>query len=189
MTLTQPLKWRGKLYMPIPGAIGYVACTDGTIWSCRKFCGGGYGRQCRQEITRVPRRKLKPDRRVSDKRARCTIKMSNGQFRRAYVARLVLEAFVGPCPVGMECRHLDGNCLNDSISNLAWGTQLQNKADMEYHGTRLRGHQVATARLTESDVKYIRRIGYPLKKHAIAFGVTEAAISAVLRRKTWRHIC
>lgn len=29
--------------------------------------------------------------------------------RRVQVHRLVLEAFVGPCPPGMECRHLDGD--------------------------------------------------------------------------------
>lgn len=39
----------------------------------------------------------------------------------AVVGRLVLEAFVGPCPEGMVCRRLDGDTYNDTLSNLYWG--------------------------------------------------------------------
>jgi hypothetical protein len=52
-----------------------------------------------------------------------------------YVHRLVLEAFVGPCPDGCECRHLDGNSRNNALSNLAWGTSGENKLDEVRHGT------------------------------------------------------
>ncbi len=51
------------------------------------------------------------------------------------VHRLVLEAFVGPCPDGMECRHLDGNQTNNWLDNLAWGTKQENEADKIRHGT------------------------------------------------------
>lgn len=51
------------------------------------------------------------------------------------VARLVLETFVGPCPDGMECRHLDGNKLNDDLENLCWGTRYENIQDKVIHGT------------------------------------------------------
>lgn len=37
------------------------------------------------------------------------------------VHRLVLAAFVGPCPDGMEVRHLDGDPANNSLGNLAYG--------------------------------------------------------------------
>ena len=40
------------------------------------------------------------------------------------VHRLVLETFIGPCPDGMECRHLDGDRTNNHIFNLAWGTSM-----------------------------------------------------------------
>lgn len=57
--------------------------------------------------------------------------------RHAYVHHLVLEAFVGPCPLDMECRHLDGNPANNRPDNLAWGTKQENTADKVVHGTMI----------------------------------------------------
>lgn len=52
------------------------------------------------------------------------------------VHRLVLEVFVGPCPEGMETRHLDGDPhRNWWPENLAWGTHTENMQDRVRHGT------------------------------------------------------
>lgn len=48
---------------------------------------------------------------------------------------LVLEAFVGPKPLGMETRHLDGNPANNVLTNLTYGTPRENAADRDTHGT------------------------------------------------------
>jgi hypothetical protein len=40
--------------------------------------------------------------------------------KQALVHRLVLEAFVGPCPAGMEAKHRDGDYTNNTLSNLLW---------------------------------------------------------------------
>ena len=53
----------------------------------------------------------------------------------ALVHRLVLEAFAGPCPEGMECAHDDGNPANNHASNLRWATKIENQADRRRHGT------------------------------------------------------
>lgn len=53
--------------------------------------------------------------------------------------RLVLETFIGPCPKGMECRHLDGNPENNNIKNLCWGTHSENMKDMFKHGRSNKG--------------------------------------------------
>ncbi len=55
-----------------------------------------------------------------------------------YVHRLVLEAFVGPCPDGLECRHFpDGDKCNNDLANLSWGSHAQNESDKLVHGTKL----------------------------------------------------
>lgn len=55
--------------------------------------------------------------------------------KRLYLHRAVLEAFVGPCPDGYECRHLDGNPTNNRVENLVWGTPSENMQDRWRHGT------------------------------------------------------
>ena len=59
--------------------------------------------------------------------------------RTKFVHRVVLEAFVGPRPEGMECRHLDGNPLNNRIENICWGTPSDNAWDRVAHGTHFHG--------------------------------------------------
>ncbi len=54
--------------------------------------------------------------------------------RKKAVHRLVLSAFVGPCPDGMECCHDDGDPTNNAVSNLYWGTRSQNMRDRFRHG-------------------------------------------------------
>lgn len=51
------------------------------------------------------------------------------------VHALVLTAFKGPCPEGMECCHGDGDPANNHIDNLRWDTRLANVHDMMRHGT------------------------------------------------------
>lgn len=88
-----------------------------------------------------------------------------------------------------EVRHLDGDQCNCRENNLAWGTKKENEADKELHGTRLRGEQSPTARLTVPDVLAIRaRIGEPQEALAAEFGCTFSNISAVQLRKSWRHV-
>ncbi len=52
-----------------------------------------------------------------------------------YVHRLVLETYVGPCPAGMQCRHLNGDHQDNRLVNLKWGTRSENMQDAVRHGT------------------------------------------------------
>jgi hypothetical protein len=58
----------------------------------------------------------------------------------AKVHRLVLEAFVGPCPDGMEGCHNNGDRADARLPNLRWDTPSANQYDRRLHGT---DHQVA----------------------------------------------
>jgi hypothetical protein len=67
--------------------------------------------------------------------------------RQVWVHALVIEAFVGPRPEGMQVRHLNGDPTDNRLSNLAYGSPAENVADSFAHGTRgrashcLRGHE------------------------------------------------
>lgn len=51
------------------------------------------------------------------------------------VHHLVLEAFVGPRPDGMECCHNNGDPSDNRLENLRWDTSSSNKRDQLAHGT------------------------------------------------------
>lgn len=62
------------------------------------------------------------------------LKVSNSTKWKA-VHRLVLEAFQGACPEGMEGCHNDGNPAHNHIDNLRWDTRSNNAYDKGLHGT------------------------------------------------------
>ena len=73
---------------------------------------------------------------------------------RRYVHQLVLEAFVGPRPEGMESRHFpDRDPANNRVENLSWGTHQQNIRDQKVHGTDNSGERNGQVKLTASMVK------------------------------------
>lgn len=58
-----------------------------------------------------------------------------GRKNNALVHHLVLKAFVGPQPLGLECCHRDGDPANNEDTNLRWDTRQSNVHDMWRHGT------------------------------------------------------
>lgn len=82
---------------------------------------------------------------------RYTLGNGAGRVRYVYAHTLVLEAFVGPCPPGLECRHKDGNELNNFLGNLSWGTRSENTRDQLIHGT----HSFANKSRCPLDHEYI----------------------------------
>ena len=59
----------------------------------------------------------------------------DGKAKHCSIHRLILLAFVGPCPDGHEVRHLDGNRSHNTLANLAYGTRSENVRDAIEHGT------------------------------------------------------
>lgn len=76
---------------------------------------------------------LKP---TPDKGGYLTVSLYGEMGRRSRrVHRIVLEAFVGQRPNGMEARHIDGNPRNNFLNNLEWCTKPTNTKDQVRHGT------------------------------------------------------
>lgn len=92
---------------------------------------------------------------------------------------LVLEAFVGPRPDGMEGCHNDGDPSNNRLSNLRWDTPLANWSDRRKHGR--------AGKLSIADVEEIRRSDESNLALAARFGVHRAHISRVRSGVRWRR--
>jgi len=58
-----------------------------------------------------------------------------GVERTFYVHRLVAAAWIGPCPNGKQVRHGTNGHLDNSTSNLSYGTRSQNELDKRRDGT------------------------------------------------------
>lgn len=167
-------------YREIRGFPQYRIGNDGSVWTCNAPGGKGIGpwRQLKLKLKRpegIP-----------------TVNLSLcGRSRTFKIHRLVLEAFVGPCPEGMECCHNDGDPANNHVGNLRWDTHRNNLADKVRHGTHNRGQRHPMAKLGESEVLEIRRLGAAGMSLAVIsrrFGVTGDNVSLIIKRRLWKHL-
>ena len=74
-----------------------------------------YRRENGAEWSRIERGRVLKPRRLPNGYLRVCL----GADYEDYIHRLVLLAFVGPCPEGMQCAHDDGDRGNNRLSNLA----------------------------------------------------------------------
>jgi hypothetical protein len=117
---------------------------------------------------------------------RVTLRNNSDEKKTFHIHRAVLLAFVGPLPKGMVSRHLDGNPLNNKLSNLKYGTYQENSQDSFNHGTH------STQKLDAEDAKDIRRLwedgDLNQKQIAKEFKVGRSQISRIINHRAWKHI-
>jgi len=117
----------------------------------------------------------------------------DGKTKLVSVHRFMLECWVGVRPRSQVVRHLDGNSLNNELSNLKYGTVKENVEDAFRHsGNYAEGAKNGRATLTEDDVRAIRRRydnGEALRFIANDYpALNKGSISMVARRVTWKHV-
>lgn len=170
----------GVIYQEIPWAKGYRVGSDGSVWSRWARHSGIYLDEWRP---------MSPARGRS---AHLHVNLSySGRRHRWGVSRLVLTVFVGPCPVGLECCHEDGNPTNNAVENLRWDTRQSNVDDKKRHGTMCLGENVGNAKLKDSDIEPIRRRyseGETMIQIARDYGVRYQTISRIVKRQGWLHV-
>ena len=107
-----------------------------------------------------------------------------GKNRTCQVHRLVLEAFVGPCPDGHEGCHKDGDRQNPRLDNLYWGTRQQNCLDTLRHGRNKKA--VLSPEQIDLAVS-LHASGATHQSIADEVGVDRSWISRMLRRRGLRR--
>lgn len=179
-------------FKQVKGYPGYFVSNDGRVWTTRykkrkrtgigfEWCNGGVW---------IPM-KLKPARKYGYLRA--VLRGGPNTVQKALpVHRLVLEHFFGPCPLGMECCHEDGDASNNHISNLRWDTRSANNQDKKRHGTFMIGERHGMAIFTEKAVRDIRaEYATGLKTYTQIGrerGVSLSTIRSIVIRRNWKHV-
>jgi hypothetical protein len=108
------------------------------------------------------------------------------------LARMILEAFVGPCPEGMEACHFpDRDPGNNRLENLRWDTRKNNFVDRDIHGTTARGERVGRAKMTAEKVILLRemsRSGSGYRVLSRDFGIGKTQVRRIIAGESWAHI-
>lgn len=153
---------------PIPSAPNYFALSTGRIVRYKTIKNPSHAFGNRRE-------KYYYLRTIRGKRESVTLFVDGKSIQKS-VHRLILEAFDGPCPDGMEARHLNGNKLDNRLRNLAWGTRKENMQDRTKHGT---------AKLSHEDIYRIRQLrGQSFQKDiAKKFNVSRSYVSMLHNNK------
>ncbi|MGI3168444.1 NUMOD4 domain-containing protein [Pseudooceanicola sp. C21-150M6] len=109
----------------------------------------------------------------------------------AFVHRLVALTFLGQPKEGTEVCHIDGDKHNNRLENLRYGDRAANMADCKRHGTTALGERNPSAKITVSDVLYIRNNfdGTAQSRSELAekFSISSAQLSGILIGKFWPH--
>jgi hypothetical protein len=169
-------EWR-----PVPGYEGlYEGSTTGSVASLRDKHGNSRRKILKQFI---------------NEDGYWVVNLCGGGKRKSWlVHRLVAKTFL-PNPHGYSfvC-HRDDSRQDNRSDNLYWGTDQMNKDDAVRHGLMERGERRYNVKLTEVDVREIRRLRadapkkWTYKMLTNRFGVSHGTLWAIVHIRRWRHV-
>ncbi len=156
---------------PIPGFPGYEITDDGRVWSNRRKGSKGLW--------------LRPGR---GSHGYLAVMLSCGGVRSVCcIHRLVLETFVGPCPLGMEACHGNDNKSDNRIDNLRWDTHAANGKDAVRNETG-----VGRTKLTAQQVRWIvytHGTGlFTQTEIGEQYGVDRMTVNRIINHRTWKSL-
>jgi len=162
----------------IPGFVNYFATEEGVVLSSKN-----------RHHTPKP---LRPRR---DRFGYATLILrQDGRRFPLKVHRLIVITFLGPIANGLEVNHIDGNKLNNSLSNLEVVTKSQNVKHAYATGLRKIppglggvGEAHRNAKLKEYQILEIRsRRSESCLALASEYGVSKSLIGQILRGEVWK---
>lgn len=173
--------WMFVVYKEIPSRSKWIVGSNGTIW------------RWRHKAWSRPVASWEMTFGSKASRGYLQVKMTlpDGDKKTRLMHEVVLTTFVGPCPPGMECRHLNGIRMDNRLCNLAWGTHVENMDDQRRHGTLRIGSRSHLARMTEAQIEDIfRRAASGERYSSIAKSLGERVefIANILSKVGWQHI-
>lgn len=127
-------------WLPIPGWEDFYEVSDsGRVRGVDRVVVDRLGRP-----RRLRGRVLKP---VPDAAGYLRVPVSReGVVRMRPIHQLVMEAFAGPCPAGLEVCHNDGDPADNVFTNLRYDTRSANQRDIVKHGRHRNASKIVCSR-------------------------------------------
>lgn len=177
-----------ECWRPIPGYEGIYAIS--TFGRVRRDCRSkGYG------VGRI----LKPSTNGTGY-LKATLCGRSGEHRQFLIHRLVMLAYVGPCPTGREVNHRNGIKTDNCLANLEYVTPQENQrhrfdvlgqSSPPVPEPRF-GEAHPHSRLTDDQVRQIRAIygngDMTQKQVGAMFGIKQTHVGKIVRRVLWPHV-
>ena len=108
--------------------------------------------------------------------------------------RIIAETFIPNPENKPEVHHKNNDKSDNSVENLEWVTDEENKAYAHEDGVYLKGERNPTAKLTEDDVRFIRqnyKAGDPEFGQGVLakkYGVSTTTIRNIIIGRGWKHV-
>lgn len=167
----------------VPGYPHYCVTDQGVVYSCRV-----YGSKARR---RGPWWVMKQKQCGKFRYPYVDLFVKVGKPKRWMIHQIVLLAFRGPPPQGLIGRHWNDDPLDNRLSNLLYGTKIENGADSIRNGKMSLGERHYNAKFTNEQVREIRKLhndGISSKALAERFQVPSYHIYSIVHRRSWKHV-
>lgn len=172
-----------QTWLPIVDADGYEVSNLGNVRSW--WMRGGKSARTRADAPR----NLRPRGAKGKYQSVSLPSIQGAGYSSRTIHSLVLLAFMGPRPAGMEVAHLDGNPENNALSNLTYVTHHENEHHKREHGTWWLRRTHTTLSVPEvAEIKHYLSRGASRSELANVFGVTWALVADIDKGRTWPDV-
>ena len=177
-----------EIWRSIPGYGGhYEASSEGRIRVKDRVIVKKHPMTGKMTENKYKGRLLKPC--VSDKWGHTSVTLGvDGINYSSSVHKLVLMAFVGARPHGMEACHNNGIANDNRISNLRWDTHYENNQDRKKHGKYAVGQNHPMAKLSNEIVRQIKASGLNGPQVAEKYGIGTSTAHRIITGRSWTHV-
>lgn len=172
-----------EIWKSIPGFDGYEVSNQGRVRSFKKSIGLGAGKGSMSIIADEPQRILSPRHRKGGYLA--VGLCANGKVCDFYIHALVMLAFIGPYPNGLEICHSDDDPTNNNLENLRYDTHANNMRGVL--GKRYSPRTADSRILANIDIKYIRELvesDHNTSEIKKKFGISKKYINQIVYGET-----
>lgn len=104
-----------------------------------------------------------------------SLRTKDGLSKCKKIHRLVAENFILNIKNKFTVNHIDGNKLNNTVSNLEWATQTENNVHSFYMGLSKVGEDHTNSKFTKKEI-------------VKTFNTTQSMISRIVNYKIWKHV-